>query len=219
MNVSDPFRDNADLIRAFEERPLTGGLKVPDRVLFDLEEAREDAVRCSRFSVIQGGADTLKREQQTGNTLKREQQTGNTLKREQRTFAFLRFAAVLALFTGLTWLLIPSAPSTARVVITSPGDEISATQPTIAWNSKDKPGQKYDVWILPAAGDHLSAPALFVAKSVTSPVSFDQLQPSKDHAETALQPDTDYRVLVCLADAGRMAGVPIPFKVKTAQTR
>jgi len=204
MNASDPFRDNADLIRAFEERSLTGGLKVPDRVLFDLEEAREDAVRCSHFSVIQGGADTLKR----------EQQTGNTLKREQRTFAFLRFAAVLALFTCLTWLLIPSAPSTARVVITSPGDEISATQPTIAWNSKDQPGQKYDVWILPAAGDHLTMPALFVGKSVTSPVSFAQLQPGKDHAETALLANTDYRVLVCLAEAGRIAGVPIPFRVK-----
>jgi len=167
-------------------------VKVPDRVLFDLEEARTQARaakqrRHSSFHI--------------------------------RHFRFLRLAAVLALFTGLTWLLIPSAPATARVVITSTGDEITATQPTIAWNSKDKPGQKYDVWILPAAGDHLSAPALFVAKSVTSPVSFDQLQPSKDHAETALQPDTDYRVLVCLADAGRMAGVPIPFKVKTAQTR
>jgi hypothetical protein len=31
-----------------------------------------------------------------------------------------------------------------------------------------------------------------------------------------LQLGTDYRVLVCLADSGRMAGVPIPFKVKPA---
>ena len=31
-----------------------------------------------------------------------------------------------------------------------------------------------------------------------------------------LQPGTDYRVLICLEDPGRMAGVPIPFKVKPA---
>jgi hypothetical protein len=211
---NDILRENADLLRAFEERPLTGAVKVPERVLFDLEEAREQAVRCSRFSVILGTGDTLKREQRTADTLKREQHTADTLKREQRTFSILRLAAVVALFAGVTWLLLPSAPATARVVITSPGDEISETQPRIAWTSKDKPGQKYDVWILPAEGDHLTAPALFVAKGVTSPVSFDKLQPSPDSADTALQPGTDYRVLVCLADAGRMAGVPIPFRVK-----
>lgn len=187
MNSSDPFRDNADLIRAFEELPPQGGVKVPDRVLFDLEETRTQALaahkrRHSSFII--------------------------------RHALFFRLAAVLAFFAGLTWLLIPSAPATARVVITSPGDEISATQPVIAWNSKDKPGQKYDVWILPAEGDHLTAPALFVAKSVISPVSFSQLKPGKDVVGTALQPGTDYRVLVCLADAGRMAGVPVPFRVR-----
>jgi hypothetical protein len=190
MTEPDPFRENADLLRAFEERPLTGGMKVPDRVLFDLEEAREKALqarkrpRHSSFIVRHSG--------------------------------FLRMAAVLALLGAVTWLFLPTSTPTARVVVTSPGDEIMDTRPTIAWNSKDKPGQKYDVWILPAEGDHLSAPALFVAKSVTSPISFSQLQPGAEAAGTSLQPGTNYQVLVCLADAGRMAGVPVPFKVKPA---
>lgn len=187
---NDILRENADILRAIEERPLTGGMKVPDRVLFDLEEAREKALR-SRKAPRHSSFVT-------------------------RHSGFLRLAAVLALLAAVTWLLIPTSTPTARVVITSPGDVISETQPRIAWTSKDAPGQKYDVWILPAEGDHLTAPALFVAKSVTSPVSFTQLQPGAEAAATALQPGTDYRVLVCLADAGRMAGVPVPFKVKPA---
>ena len=198
MTEPDPFHENADLLRAFEERPLTGDMKVPDRVLFDLEETRKEAVRCSRFSVIQGG-------------------TQNTLKREQRTSPLLRIAAVLALLATITWLLFPTSTSTARVGVTSPGDEITDTRPTIAWTSKDKPGQKYDVWILPAEGDFRdpnAAPTLFKAERVTSPVAFASFKPGKGIAATSLQPGTDYRVLVCLADAGRLAGVPVPFKVK-----
>lgn len=191
MTDPDPFRENADLIRAFEERPLTGGMKVPDRVLFDLEEAREKALQAR----------------------KRPRHSSFVI----RHSGLLRMAAVLALLAALTWFLLPTSTPTARVVVTSPGDEIPDTRPAIAWNSKDEPGQKYDVWILPAEGDHLTAPALFVAKSVTSPVSFSQLQPGAEAAATSLQPGTDYRVLVCLADAGRTAGVPVPFKVKAAR--
>lgn len=190
MNEPDPFRQHADLIRAIEERPLTGGMKVPERVLFDLEEARQKALQ-----VRQKGARTSFMARHPG---------------------LLRLAAVLILFPAVTWLLLPTTPSTARVVVTSPGDQIADTRPTIAWNSKDKPGQKYDVWILPAEGDHLNAPALFVAKAVTSPVTFDTLKPGVGQDAAGLQPGTDYRVLVCLADAGRRAGVPVPFKVKPA---
>jgi hypothetical protein len=190
MTEPDPFRENADLIRAFEERPLTGGMKVPDRVLFDLEDTRQKALQAR----------------------KQPRQSSFIV----RHSGFLRLAAVLALLAAVTWLLFPTSTPTARIVITSPGDVISETHPRIAWTSKDRPAQKYDVWILPAEGDHLTTPALFVAKSVTSPVSFTQLQPGAEAAATTLQPGTDYRVLVCLADAGRMAGVPVPFKVKPA---
>jgi hypothetical protein len=193
MTEPDPFRENADLIRAFEERPLTGGMKVPDRMLFDLEEARVKALqsrklpRHSSFVI--------------------------------RHSSLLRMAAVLALLAAVIWLFIPSDTPTARVVITSPGDVINDTRPTIAWTSKDKPGQKYDVWILPKEGDFrdaVAAPTLFKAERVTSPVDFISFKLGKGVATPTLQPGTDYRVLVCLADAGRMAGVPIPFKVKPA---
>jgi hypothetical protein len=184
------FRENADLLRAIEERFLVGSMKVPDRVLFDLEQVREKALS--------------------------RRKAPRHLSLVTRHTGFLRLAAVLAIVAAITWLLIPSTTPTARVVITSPGDVISETQPRIAWTSKDAPGQKYDVWILPAEGDHLTTPALFVAKNVTSPVSFAQLQPGTEVAATGLQPSTDYRVLVCLADAGRTAGVPVPFRVVPA---
>ena len=196
MTEPDPFRENAELIRAFEERPLTGGMKLPDRMLFDLEEARVKALqsrklpRHSSFVI--------------------------------RHSSLLRMAAVLALLAAVIWLFIPSDTPTARVVITSPGDVINDNRPTIAWTSNDEPGQKYDVWILPEEGDFRdadAAPTLFKAESVISPVAFISFKPGKGVVTTALQPGTDYRVLVCLADAGRMAGVPVTFKVKPVQAR
>lgn len=190
MTKPDPFQENADLIRAFEERPLAGALQVPDRVRFVLEETRQKALQAR----------------------KRPRHSSFIF----RHSSLLRMAAVLALLAAVTWLFLPKSTPTARVVVTSPGDEITDTRPTIAWNSKDKAGQKYDVWILPAAGDYLTAPVLFMTKGVTSPVTFDSLKPGKGMTDIALQPGTDYRVLVCLADAGRMAGVPIHFKVKPA---
>jgi hypothetical protein len=201
----DPFKEHADLIQAFEGRPLMGSMKVPERVLIELEKVREETVRGSTFSVIQGGAQ---------DTLKREQPKGGTHKLERRAFPLLRLAAVLALLATGTWLLLPPATPTARVVVTSPGDVISETRPRIAWNSKDKPGQKYDVWILPAEGDHLTAPALFVAKEVTSPVRLDEMKPGPEMLGAELEPGKDYRVLVCLAAVGRHAGVPVPFRVE-----
>ena len=61
-------------------------------------------------------------------------------------------------------------------------------------------------------------PTLCKAERVTSPVVFAQkMKPGKGITDTALRPGTDYRVLVCLADVGRMAGVPVPFKVKPVQ--
>lgn len=193
MTEPDPFRENADLIRAFEERPLTGCMKVPDRMLFELEEVRIRALQAHQRTLRSSFV--------------------------VRHSGFMRLAAVLALLAAVTLLLIPTTTPTARVVVTSPGDEITDTRPTIAWTSKDEPGQKYDVWILPKEGDFRDAvavPTLFKAERVTSPVDFISFKPGKGVATPTLQPGTDYRVLVCLADAGRMAGVPIPFKVKPA---
>jgi hypothetical protein len=184
----DIFAEHADVLRAIEERPLAGALQVPERVLFDLEETRQKALLAR----------------------KRPAQASFV----RRHLSMLRLAAMLVLAATVTWLVLPHAPATARVVITSPGDEITDSRPTIAWNSKDKPGQKYDVWILPGGADHLTAPALFVAKSVTSPLPFEQMQHGPGAGPAVLQPGADYQVLVCLADAGRMAGVPVAFRVK-----
>lgn len=185
---NDILREHADVLRALEERPLSGTLQVPERVIFDLEETRQKALQAR----------------------KRPAQASFV----RRHSGVLRLAAILVLAATVTWLVMPHAPATARVVITSPADEITDTSPRIVWNSKDKPGQKYDVWILPGGADHLIVPALFVAKSVTSPLRFEDMQPGTGAGPVVLQPGTDYQVLVCLADAGRMAGVPVPFRVK-----
>jgi hypothetical protein len=111
----------------------------------------------------------------------------------------------------------PQAGATARVIITSPGDLVAETRPSIAWSSKDRARQRYDVWILPAEGNALEVPALFEAKDVVSPVAFGDL--SAVAGETSLAPGRGYRVLVCLAGAGRMAGTPIPFRVSDSALR
>lgn len=64
---------------------------------------------------------------------------------------------------------------------------------------------------------HLTVAALPVAEDVTSPVSFAKLRPESSgtsEGEPELEAGRAYRVLVCLADGGRMAGTPIPFRVK-----
>lgn len=180
------LHENADVLRAFEERPLTGSLQVPEHVIFDLEETRQQA-RLKQKGIASRGF-------------------------IRRNSAWLRVAAVLVLAAAVTWMVLPHSPAMARVVITSPGDEIEDAKPRITWNSKDKLGQKYDVWILPGGADPLTAPALFVAKSVTSPLRFEDMQPGAGQA--SLQAGGTYQVLVCLADSGRMAGVPVPFRVK-----
>ncbi|TDU67296.1 hypothetical protein EI77_03499 [Prosthecobacter fusiformis] len=130
--------------------------------------------------------------------------------------SLLRMAAVLALLLTGIWLLRPPAVPTAQIVLRTPTTETRSVRPTIAWDSADKPGQKYDVWILPAEGDHLTAPVLFVAKDVESPVRFGDLKPGPDVAVEQLEKGKDYRVLVCLASIGRHAGVPVTFHVTPA---
>lgn len=200
MNEEHPFSENADLIRAIEDAPPRGDIPLPQHLLFKLESTRRAALTGS--GALPAAVTPTS--------------TSPAPRRTPLPVRFLWAAAALLILGISTWFFIPREVGTAHVVITSPGDAISSTQPTIAWNSKDKPGQKYDVWILPSEGNHLEVPELFKAERVTSPVSFASLTPGKDIPQSTLQPGRDYRVLVCLADSGRLAGVPIAFKVNPA---
>jgi hypothetical protein len=166
----DPFRENADLVRAFEDVPPRGDVPMPDSVRFSVERVRREALARRRTG---GWATTFK------------------------------IAAAVAILAGSALFFLPRSTATARVTIVSPGDVVPETTPVVAWNSKDRPEQRYDVWILPGEGDHLTVPAVFVAQNVTSPVPI----------TTALTAGQSYRVLVCLAGIGRTAGTPVPFRV------
>lgn len=127
---------------------------------------------------------------------------------------WLAMAAMLAVLIGLSaWWLRPRDTS-ASIAVLAPRGITGATQPRLVWDAK--PGQQYDVWILPPEGSHIDAPALFTAKNVRPPIAFSELKPGKGLEETSrptsrLEPDTDYRLLVCIANAGRVAGIAMPF--------
>jgi hypothetical protein len=211
MNHDDPFVENADLVRAIEDAPPRGDIAIPSHALFVLERARRDALQAKGVaspavvSMDKPGLPSV-----LSATSDRSSYAGGSRSN------LLRWAAILVALGVVTWLVLPRGTPTANVALTSPTATISDTQPVIAWTSKDKPDQKYDVWILPAEGDYLKAPTLFIAKGVKSPVAFASMKPGKDVADTALKAGIDYRVLICLADAGRMAGVPVSFTVKPA---
>ena len=211
MNHDDPFVENADLVRAIEDAPPRGDIAIPSHALFVLERARRDALQAkgvaspADVSMDKPGLPSV-----LSATSDRSSYAGGSRSN------LLRWAAILVALGVVTWLVLPRGTPTANVALTSPTATISDTQPVIAWTSKDKPDQKYDVWILPAEGDYLKAPTLFIAKGVKSPVAFASMKPGKDVADTALKAGIDYRVLICLADAGRMAGVPVSFTVKPA---
>lgn len=211
MNSKDPFVENADLIRAFEDAPPRGDIQMPQSQLFMLERARREALARSGVRPAADKNPLAQRQESQGAT-QAKKGSASTMTAARRT-PLLALAATVLILAALTWLILPRGTPTANVALTSPSATISDTQPVIAWNSKDKPGQKYDVWILPADGDHLTAPALFKAEKVTSPIAFTAMKPGKDITDTALKAGMDYRVLICLADAGRMAGVPVEFKV------
>jgi hypothetical protein len=74
------------------------------------------------------------------------------------------------------------------------------------------------VWILPEGADQKTAPSLFVAENVRSPLDFASLKPgpANPEKEPALKPGTRYLALVCLAGGGRMAGITVPFQTTAA---
>ena len=192
MTEEDIFRENAAFLNGIEDAPPIGRIPVPDHALFVLERTRRQVLAAREKKIA----------------------------RPPFSVWLLRIAAAFLLLAALGWFFFPrntKTPRVARVVITSPGDTIASTRPTIAWTSKDAPGQRYDVWILPANGDHLKVPALYKAENVISPVQFANFRSGKENPEPELQPGGSYQVLVCLAGSGRMAGVPVPFKITALQ--
>ena len=139
--------------------------------------------------------------------------------RKRSTPAWLAMAACLAVAAGIALFYLPARLNSKKIVVLAPRGETGITKPTLVWEAT--PDQRYDVWILPPEGSHLQAPALFTAKSVRPPLDFSELKPAPALADESrptsrLEPGTDYRLLVCLADAGRVAGVAVPFR--TAST-
>jgi hypothetical protein len=188
----DPFAGDVTILRALEEVPPRGEVPLPPGLVAALDTTRRTAL---------DRAAAARRRRPLGIGL-----------------------IVLGLAAAVALLLLPrvgddfAAPAPmARIIITSPGDLVADPRPTIAWSSKDVPGQRYDVWILPEEGDSLTCPALFTAKGIVSPVSFASLAPAHSGPSVeppALEPGRGYRVLVCLAGVGRHAGTPAPFRVK-----
>ena len=128
---------------------------------------------------------------------------------------WLRVAACVAALIGLAlFLLPPRSKDVAPIAVLAPRGTTAHTQPTLVWDAA--PNTNYDVWVLPAEGSHLDAPALFIAKNVKPPVAFSQLQPgptfaSQTAAPRELETGRDYRLLVCPVSAGRLAGTASPF--------
>jgi hypothetical protein len=138
---------------------------------------------------------------------------------------WLRIAAAVLILAGVTALLLRhgdqlqterNQPQPAALAL-SPVRMTSMTQPTLAW--ENKPGQLYDVWILPPEGDVETVAPLFMKKQTVSPVIFSQLE-AKDGLKE-LEPGQDYRLLVCLnvnGQTSRLAGVATPFHVAKEAT-
>ena len=130
----------------------------------------------------------------------------------------LALAAALLVFAGLAafQLFRHNTPRPAALAL-SPTGETGLTRPTLAW--ENKPGQLYDVWILPPEGSAETVDPLFVKNQTVSPVRFEELNAKTNIKE--LEPGKDFRLLVCLnvdGKANRLAGVATPFRVASTAT-
>ena len=219
MNTKSPFEENADLIRAVENASPSGRIPFPEQVLFKIESVRRSALQ--ERNATHGGLESVSRHSSTSDTAAPSKIIGFPLKN------VLQFVSALALFGGGAAIILfgsgnfrkdSVAMRTANIRLISPQSVADSTRPVIAWESKEPPGQLYDVWILPAGGDYLSkekAPALFEAKAVSSPIDFARLD-RKQSTDHTLKAGEEYRVLVCLAGVGRMSGAPVTFKITPA---
>jgi hypothetical protein len=133
----------------------------------------------------------------------------------QRFHSVLAIAATVLLLAGVAaiWLVPLLHKTQVFAVALSPRGNTGVTRPLLVWDNASE--QKYDVWILPSEGKVETTPALFVAKGVQSPVAFSELKPgpAAGGSKDSLEPGQAYRVLVCLADTGRLGGVAQPFQV------
>ena len=183
-----------DLAAEIAEVESTARILRRARVFVDLEQTRSDAL-----------------------SARRTQEAAAAPARHRHSLpSWLAMAAAVAVLAGLAGFYFrPPAHSSKDIAILSPRGETGFTQPAIAWDAA--PDQRYDVWILPAQGNHLEVPALFVANGVRPPVALAALKPGpalkgQPNPPQSLEAGTDYRVLVCFADAGRIAGIAVPFR-------
>lgn len=134
----------------------------------------------------------------------------------------LVWAAVLVLLAlPVGWWLMDQNKSEPALATAGPAlaprGETGMTEPMLVW--ENAPGQDYNVWILPDGANQETAPALFVANDVRSPVPFSALKPGPGHEDKnakSLKPGTQYLALVCLSGGGRLAGVTVPFHTAPA---
>ncbi|MBL9114717.1 MAG: hypothetical protein JNJ83_06880 [Verrucomicrobiaceae bacterium] len=89
----------------------------------------------------------------------------------------------------------------------------TAETPTFAWSNDPDPAQLYDVWVLPPSGDHETTPPLFTLKGTRSPIKLAEMKPAPEQSPK-LEKTGRYRLLVCLASAGKFSGQPVDFTVE-----
>ena len=207
MNPSDsefPLPEDAALAAA-----LGRVIPIPPQVLERLHEDRAAAMRESRSAAAEA------------KVLHFIPLSSAPPVRRRGFHPWMAAAAAIVVAALATWQFWPRGP--APIANISPQGEVGTVRPEIAWeNAADK---SYNVWILPAEGEHTTTPALFVAKGVRSPVKFADLKPGKGAppGTTDLEPDKDYRVLICYANTGhdpvseRLAGTPVKFRVAPAK--
>ena len=99
------------------------------------------------------------------------------------------------------------------ILTLAPTGETGTKSPLIVWENAKEPDQKYDVWILPKDGSQKDAEALFVSKGVRSPLEFSRMKAARAGME--LEPEKDYRILVCYAEEGRLAGTASAFSLSS----
>ncbi len=175
---------------------------IPANILTRLESTRREALAIRR-----GQADSLAKIVSFPSAIL------NSKSKIQKLFPIWLARAAMITLLGIAsgyWLLRDKAPPIASAAL-APRGSTGLTQPLIVWDNK--PDQKYDVWILPPEGSQTDAPALFTAKNVRSPIAFNDLKPTDAaQGQKELQPGKPYRLLVCFASLGRLAGVTVPFE-------
>jgi hypothetical protein len=210
------LREDPSLARELDELDVTAHIlrsavatpaAAPTHVLADLDQTRREALT-SRLAAEakSSGAETV---------VPFAPAAGDRAARKRWSVAdWLAIAASIVVVAGMVYLIFGPQKPDNTIAVLAPRGETGLAQPTLIWDGE--PGQRYDVWIIPAEGSHIDAPALFVAKNVQPPVAFTDLQPGpalqgQPDAPRTLTPNTSYRLLVCLANAGRLAGTAFPF--------